>query len=256
MCITSCVSQQKLYGHVNVKLNVVYSFQVLPTQAISISSWGFVYNCVLKVTRCVFCKYFRHFSFPSEKAWKYAMRIVFWIFWLYFQQYSNAIETNFSRFLSKNIILTSESEYNERIQMNKKFKNVSSKFFWKFGYAQYFLTILTSMIGVILIDRTVALFHKISTFSHTQTKWIRSMLELPITDFWTKSNETMSLHFWALLYLATKRHTQSKGWCIFFHSHIFHSIKMRKEWSTLSQPFHRHKTWFTPSKQGQGKGFG
>ena len=53
--------------------------------------------------------------------------------------------------------------------MNEKSKNVLPTFFWEFGYAQYFLTILTNMIDFILINCTVALFHKISTFSHSQT---------------------------------------------------------------------------------------
>ena len=70
--------------------------------------------------------------------------------------------------LSINIILTSESEYDERIRLNEKSRNVSSTIFWEFSYAQYFLTILTYMIDFILMNCIVALFHKMSTFSHPQ----------------------------------------------------------------------------------------
>ena len=85
------------------------------------------------------------------------------------------MKTNFPRFSFKIVVLTSEPEYDERIGMNEKFKNVlsmfvSSMFFWEFGYAQYFLTILTYMIDFILTNHIVASLHKISTFSHSQTK--------------------------------------------------------------------------------------
>ena len=82
------------------------------------------------------------------------------------------MKTNFSRFIPRNIILTTELEYNERIRMNEKIKKFSSMFFWEFGHAQYHLAILTYMIDFILINRTVALFHEISTFSHSQSKYV------------------------------------------------------------------------------------
>ena len=82
------------------------------------------------------------------------------------------------------MILTSETECNDCIRMNEKF-NSFIDFFCEIGYAQYFLTILTYryMIDFILINRIVVLFHEISTFSHSETKYICSMLGLPISDF-------------------------------------------------------------------------
>ena len=44
--------------------------------------------------------------------------------------------------------------------MNEKFKKVLANIFWEFGYTQYFLTISNYMKEFILINRTVALFHK------------------------------------------------------------------------------------------------
>ena len=80
-------------------------------------------------------------------------------------------KNKFSTILSKNAMLTSEPEYDECIRMNEKYKNVSSLFFWEFGYTIFSYNFdIYGMIDFIFINRIVSLFHKMSSFLHLQIK--------------------------------------------------------------------------------------